>query len=281
VTSVTLSADLPRQAREEAEFAVRFQSVSKRFALHHERARSFQDLWIRSMRRVRADRWEEFWALREITFDVRSGEMLGVIGTNGSGKSTLLRLAARTIRPTSGQILMRGRVVPLLELGAGFHPELTGEDNVYLNGELLGLSREAIRARFDDIVAFAELEHFIDTPMKHYSSGMWIRLGFAVAAHADADVLLVDEALAVGDAAFQAKCLERIAGFRAEGKTILFVTHQLEQVARLCDRALWLDHGVVRMLGQADQVVEEYVAASVVRDGHQIELPPLAGGRED
>ena len=262
MTALLLKRTSPQNSLQEPAPTVEFQSVSKRFSLHHERARSFQDLWIRLMRRQVVNNWEEFWALRDLSFEVQKGEILGVIGSNGSGKSTLLRLAARTVRPTRGRIVLRGNVAPLLELGAGFHPELSGQDNVYLNGGLLGMSRATISARFKEIVEFAELERFIDTPMKHYSSGMWIRLGFSVAAHSEADVFLIDEALAVGDEAFQRKCLARINDFRQRGKTILFVSHDLGQVAQMCDRALWLRQGQAQAIGPAGEVVAAYVEAS-------------------
>jgi ABC-type polysaccharide/polyol phosphate transport system ATPase subunit len=242
--------------------AVRFEAVSKRFALQHEKTRSFQELWVRLLTRRRSADWEEFWALRDVTFDVQRGEMLGIVGRNGSGKSTLLRLAARTLRPTSGEVALMGRVAPLLELGAGFHPDMTGQDNIYLNASLFGLSRAYVAERYDDIVAFAELEQFIDTPMKHYSSGMWLRLGFAVAAHADADIMLIDETLSVGDAEFQQKCLTKIDEFRQAGKTILIVSHDLGQVAQMCDRVLWMEHGRLRAIGEASQIVDEYVIAA-------------------
>ncbi|MSQ23382.1 MAG: ABC transporter ATP-binding protein [Chloroflexi bacterium] len=238
--------------------SLQFEAVSKRFTLEHAQARSFQEAWIRLIHRRRDPSREDFWALNNVSFEVHAGEMLGVIGRNGSGKSTLLRVAARTVRPTTGRVLIRGRVTPLLELGAGFHPELSGRDNIYLNGSVLGLSRAEISDRYADIVGFAELEHFIDTPLKHYSSGMWLRLGFGVAVYTDADILLIDETLAVGDAQFQAKCFDRIAELRNRGTTILLVSHDLGLVSTMCDRALWLESGSVRAAGQASTVVAEY-----------------------
>ncbi|MGB9890866.1 MAG: ABC transporter ATP-binding protein, partial [Anaerolineae bacterium] len=179
--------------------AIQFSNVSKKFTLHHERARSFQELAVGLVRRNNRSR-EEFWALRDVSFTVDHGETVGIIGPNGAGKSTVLKLISRIIEPTSGRIEVRGRIGALLELGAGFHPDLTGRENIYLNGSILGLSRAEIRRRLDDIIAFAELERFIDVPVKHYSSGMYVRLGFSVAVHTDPEILLVDEVLAVGDA---------------------------------------------------------------------------------
>lgn len=258
MTTTVVGAGAPSALEGEAPVALRFESVSKRFILQHERTRSFQDLWIRLMRRNDTKDREEFWALRDVSLDVRQGEMVGIIGANGAGKSTFLRLAARTIRPTSGRVLIRGRVAPLLELGAGFHGELSGEDNIYLNGAILGLSRSYIREHYQEIVDFAELEHFIDTPMKHYSSGMWLRVGFAVAAQSNADVLLFDESLGVGDAHFQQKCMDRIDQLRKSGRTILFVSHSLSQVVDMCDRVGWLRDGHLGAFGPATEVVRAY-----------------------
>ncbi|RLC75531.1 MAG: ABC transporter ATP-binding protein, partial [Chloroflexi bacterium] len=199
--------------------AIRFENVSKKFNLHHERKRSFQELALGLFRRDNGSR-EEFWALRDVDFNVEQGETVGLIGPNGAGKSTALKLVSRIIEPTSGRIKVNGRVGALLELGAGFHPDLTGRENIYLNGSILGLGRAEIERKLDDIIAFAELERFIDVPVKHYSSGMYVRLGFSVAVHTDPEVLLVDEVLAVGDAAFQRKCLERIDRMRSEGVTV-------------------------------------------------------------
>lgn len=250
------------QPEEAGEVMLAFRSVSKRFALQHEKARSFQDLWIGFAHGRGAGSAELFWALRDLSLEVRRGEIAAVIGSNGSGKSTLLRIAARTMRPTSGEVLIRGKVAPLLDLAAGFQPALSGRDNIYLNGGILGLSRSLIDSRYDDIVSFAELEHFIDTPIRHYSSGMWLRLGFAIAAHTDADVMLIDEHLAVGDEHFQHKCLARIEELRASGKAILLVSHDLAQVSKLASHVTWLDQGTVRAAGPTREVVKQYLEAS-------------------
>jgi lipopolysaccharide transport system ATP-binding protein len=235
---------------------VRFQAVAKRFTIHHERARSLQDALLHVFRQ-RGWR-EEFWALRDVTFAVEPGEALGVIGANGSGKSTLLKLATRLLTPTHGRVDVRGRVAALLELGAGFHPELSGRDNVYLNASILGIPRRRVDERFADIVEFAGLERFVDTPVKRYSSGMQARLGFAVAVHVDPDVLLLDEVLAVGDLQFQERCLERIRALHADGRTILLVSHDLAAVAQFCTRVLWLDDGQVRALDAPEPVIAAY-----------------------
>lgn len=237
---------------------IRFAHVSKRFVLHHERPRSFQDLAVNLFRHTGNSR-EEFWALRDVSFAVEQGETVGIIGPNGSGKSTALKLVSRIIEPTSGQVEADGRVGALLELGAGFHPDLTGRENIYLNGSILGISRRGINRRFDSIVAFAELSRFIDMPVRNYSSGMMMRLGFAVATSFQPDILLVDEVLAVGDQSFQAKCLQRIAQMRERGVTILFVSHGLDSVRRLCNRVVWLDEGRVQDIGPADQVIVKYL----------------------
>ena len=239
---------------------VRFEGVSKRFQIYHERARSFQDLFVRRFRRGTAS--EEFWALRDVSFDAEPGAALGIIGTNGSGKSTLLKLATRILQPTSGRITVRGRVSALLELGAGFHPELSGRDNVFLNASILGLPRQEVASRFDAIVKFAGLERFIDIPVKHYSSGMYARLGFAVAIHVDPDVLLMDEVLAVGDEAFQARCLEAIGRLHRAGKTLIIVSHDLDAISQVCTEAIWLDGGTIRARGDPLTVAREYRAAS-------------------
>jgi ABC-2 type transport system ATP-binding protein len=233
--------------------AITVDGVSKRFRLYHERATSLKERVIRF--RVRAD---ELWALRDVSEDIEEGTTLGLIGPNGSGKTTLLKIMAGILRPTSGTITTRGRIAALLALGAGFHPELTGRENVYLNAAILGLSKHEIERVFDDIVAFAELEEFIDNQVKFYSSGMYVRLGFAVAVHVDPAILLVDEVLAVGDIAFQLKCLERVEAFQREGRTIVFVSHSPEQVARVCDRCLLLSKGEVAARGEPHEVIRDF-----------------------
>jgi lipopolysaccharide transport system ATP-binding protein len=203
------------------------------------------------------------WALRDVSLDVAAGEVVGIIGRNGAGKSTLLKILAGITDPTEGYGEVHGRLGSLLEVGSGFHPELTGRENVYLNGAILGMTRAEIDGKFDDIVAFAEVAEFIDTPVKHYSSGMYVRLAFAVAAHLEPDILLVDEVLAVGDAAFQAKCLSAMQGGTRAQRTTLFVSHNMAAIEYLCARVVWLDRGTVRRLGPARDVVREYLEATV------------------
>jgi lipopolysaccharide transport system ATP-binding protein len=258
-------------------------NVSKCFHLRPDRPRSFQELVVNTLKRQpRRAPAQEFWALRDVSFAVEPGETLGIIGANGSGKSTCLKLLARIIEPTSGAVKVAGRVSALLELGAGFHPELTGRENVFLYSSVLGLRRQEMSQRFDDIVAFAELERFIDIPVKFYSSGMYVRLAFAAAINVNPDVLLVDEVLAVGDQSFQAKCLERIQELRARGVTIVFVSHSLDVVRNLCDRTLWLESGHLREDGITEAVVAHYLqhvhekdeaAAMARRDAERAALP--------
>lgn len=204
---------------------------------------------------------DDFWALRDVSFAVEPGEALGIIGSNGAGKSTLLKLISRISYPTEGKIRVRGRVASLIEVGAGLHPELTGRDNVFINGTILGMRREELEDKYAEIVAFAELRDFMDMPVKHYSSGMYVRLGFSVAVHTNPDVLLVDEVLSVGDVGFQAKSLDRMLGFRDRGINILFVSHNLPAVAQMCNRVLWIENGRLQMLGAVDQVLEAYLEA--------------------
>ncbi len=191
-----------------------------------------------------------FWALRDVSFEVAPGEVVGVIGRNGAGKSTLLKLLSRITEPSEGRITLRGRVGSLLEVGTGFHPELTGRENIFLNGAILGMKRAEIRKRFDEIVAFAEVEKFLDTPVKHYSSGMYMRLAFSVAAHLEPEILLVDEVLAVGDASFQRKCLNKMESVSKHGRTVFFVSHNMPAITRLCPRAIMLDRGRVYQDGR-------------------------------
>jgi len=211
----------------------------------------------------------DFWALREVSFGVKRGEAFAIIGGNGAGKSTLLKLLTGIMRPTRGEIRIAGRVSALIEVSAGFHPDLTGRENVYLNGAILGMTREEIRRRFDAIVAFSGLEEFIDTPVKRYSSGMFARLGFSVAAHVDPDVLLVDEVLSVGDYMFQRKCVERMNAVIAAGSTVIFVSHNLRAVSNLCQRSLLLERGQVKMIGPTEQVIHAYYERG--QQAHEVE----------
>jgi len=252
---------------------IRFDRVSKRFHMHRQRPRSFHELFVESWRLWRRQPAETFWALRDVSFEVQPGETVGLVGPNGAGKSTVLKLAARVLEPTSGRVEVRGRVAALLELGVGFHPELTGRENVFLSGAFLGIPRREMARRLDAIVAFAELEDYIDVPVKHYSSGMYVRLAFAVSVYLDAEILLVDEVLAVGDAAFQQKCLEHLFALQRSGVTILLVSHDLNAVQRLCHRVLWFDHGRVRMEGAPAGVVQAYLDHVHRRDERSLAMP--------
>ncbi|HEX7522164.1 MAG TPA: ABC transporter ATP-binding protein [Acidimicrobiia bacterium] len=245
--------------------------VSKHFKLYRDKPTSLKERVIRFGRMPH----EEFWALRDITLHVDQGETVGLLGHNGSGKSTLLKCIAGILRPTNGRIRKVGRTAALLELGSGFHPELTGRENVFLNGSILGLSRVEITRIFDEIVAFAEIEQFIDNQVKHYSSGMYARLAFAVAVNVEPEVLLIDEVLAVGDEAFQRKCLERIRTFQREGRTILLVTHAADLVRQICDRAAVLDHGDMVMVGEPADAVLAFRDTLLKRG---IEIPEEARG---
>ena len=240
-----------------SEAAVTVESVSKRFRLYHERNQSLKAALMRKRRAV----VEEFWALQDVSFEVPEGSTFGLIGENGSGKSTMMKCMARILRPDSGAVTVRGKVSALLELGAGFHPELSGRENVFLNGSILGISQRELNLKFDEIVDFAGIGDFIDQPVKNYSSGMYVRLGFSVAINVDPDVLLVDEVLAVGDEAFQRRCGEKFAELREQGKTIVLVSHSMVAVHNLCDQVAWLDHGRVKMLDTARKVVDEYTGA--------------------
>ncbi len=242
--------------------AVEVRNLSKNYPLSDAVKTRFRRLFAPG--KIRFD--EGLWALRDVGFSVERGEAFGIIGTNGSGKSTLLRIVAGILQPTSGSVSVGGRLSALLELGSGFSPEFTGRDNVYLNASILGLSRAETQARFDVIERFAEIGDFIDQPIKTYSTGMVLRLAFAVAAHVDPEILIVDEALAVGDIAFRQRCMRRIHDLRARGATILFVSHETSDVKALCERCLWLHNGVVRGLGEADDVVARYLTATLQRE---------------
>lgn len=240
------------------------EGVSKKFILAHDRPRNLADAARGMFRRKQR---EDFWALKDVSFEVEQGEALGIIGHNGAGKSTMLKLLTRIMDPTKGRIRTRGRISALIEVGAGFHPEMTGRENIYLNGSILGMTRREIDSKFDEIVAFAELEKFIDTPVKRYSSGMYARLGMGVAVHVDPEILIVDEVLAVGDFAFQAKCVRAMQERRQRGTTVVFVSHNMGSVEGLCDRALLLDHGMQMMLGKVSAVVGAYRSIGYVVAG--------------
>lgn len=235
--------------------AISARDVSKRFRLYHERPQSLKEAVVHRRRA----RYDELWALRNVSLEVARGTTYGLIGHNGSGKSTLLKLLAGIHQPTSGSVTARGRVGALLELGAGFHPELTGRENVYLNGSIMGLSRKEIRRAFDDIVSFSGLEQFIDSPVKIYSSGMYVRLGFSVAVNLRPDILLIDEIIAVGDEEFQRRCMDHIYKLRQEGCTIMLVSHSIATIENLCDHAAWLDHGEVLEQGATASVTARYL----------------------
>lgn len=239
-----------------SEAAVVVDDVSKKFRLYKEKNDSLKTALMRGRRSVH----EDFWALRDVSFEVPEGSTFGLVGRNGSGKSTLLKCLAKILYPNSGSITSRGKVASLLEVGSGFHPELSGRENVYLNGSILGMSRKDVARKFDEIVEFSGVRKFIDQPVKNYSSGMYVRLGFSVAINVEPDVLVVDEILAVGDAAFQAKCKEKFVEFRKAGKTVILVTHSMGNIRDMCDHAAWLDNGSLREVGDAQSVIKAYTA---------------------
>jgi lipopolysaccharide transport system ATP-binding protein len=215
---------------------------------------------------------QEFWALQDVSFEVKEGEALGIIGRNGAGKSTMLKILSQVTTPTSGQIKIKGRIASLLEVGTGFHPELTGRENVFLNGAILGMTKAEIRKNFDEIVAFSGVEEFIETPVKRYSSGMYVRLAFAVAAHLEPEILIIDEVLAVGDAEFQKKCLEKMKKVARDGRTILFVSHNMAAVVALCSRVVWLSDGKCRMIGNAREIGDAYLSTSAIKSEQKTDL---------
>jgi lipopolysaccharide transport system ATP-binding protein len=215
---------------------------------------------------------EAIWALKDVTFDVKQGEVVGIVGRNGAGKSTLLKVLSRITEPTKGRAQINGRVASLLEVGTGFHPELTGRENIYLNGAILGMRRVEIEQKFDEIIAFAEIEKFIDTPVKHYSSGMYLRLAFAVAAHLEPEILLVDEVLAVGDASFQKKCMGKMGGVAQQGRTVFLVSHNMAAITHLCDWVLWMDNGQLIDYGNTEEIVSKYLGSGVSELG-EVTLP--------
>jgi lipopolysaccharide transport system ATP-binding protein len=257
------------------------EKLSKRYLVGHRSARresytALRDVIAREARNfarkaidafrgrqiVQGDEVEEFWALKDVSFEVKRGEVVGIIGRNGAGKSTLLKILSRITEPTEGRVRLRGRIASLLEVGTGFHPELTGRENIFLNGAILGMTRREIRTKFDEIVAFAEVDKFLDTPVKHYSSGMYVRLAFAVAAHLEPEILVVDEVLAVGDAEFQKKCLGKMKEVSEEGRTVMFVSHNMTAVQSLCDRVIYFDDGEIRGDGDSKIEIERYLSST-------------------
>lgn len=266
---------------------IRIENVGKRYMISHQGAggnntlrdaitngvRSFGRRMFQSNRDIATDsREEEFWALRDVSFEVEQGQVVGIIGRNGAGKSTLLKVLSRITEPTTGRISIRGRVASLLEVGTGFHSELTGRENIFFNGSVLGMRKEEIKRKFDEIVAFSEAEKFLDTPVKRYSSGMYVRLAFAVAAHLEPDILIVDEVLAVGDAAFQKKCLGRIGDIASkEGRTILFVSHNMGSIQSLCDKTIWLNAGKLMENGATQNIVQSYLQSSTPEESFPLD----------
>jgi ABC-2 type transport system ATP-binding protein len=238
------------------EEAVHLEAVSVRYRVPSERVGTFKEYFIRRLKGQ--VKMRTFWALQDVALNVYPGEVFGLVGVNGAGKSTLLKVVARVLRPTKGRVVVKGRVAPLLELGAGFHQELTGEENIFLNGALLGYSRREMQEKYDQIVDFSELGEFINAPIRTYSSGMYARLGFSVATASEPDVLIVDEVLSVGDEAFQRKCEARIEAFRKRGAAILLVSHSMTMIAEMCQRAAWLDHGALKAIGEPAQVIRAY-----------------------
>jgi len=264
---------------------IRIENLGKKYIIGHQRQARYQTLrdtmmhtargiWQRMRHPLSPNResidLEELWALKDVNFEVQQGERLGIIGPNGAGKSTLLKVLSRITEPTTGKVRIKGRVSSLLQVGTGFHPELTGRENIFLNGAILGMTRQEVKRKFDEIIAFAELEKFLDTPVKRYSSGMYVRLAFAVAAHLEPEILLVDEVLAVGDANFQKKCLGKMGNVAQEGRTVLFVSHNMVAMQTLCPRVIWLDDGETKRDGQAVQVISDYLQSNASSQTEQV-----------
>ena len=254
---------------------ISFQNVDKRFAFTKEKPQSMMETFIALFSLSKRPKLEEesLWAVRNVSFDVLPGQCFGIVGRNGSGKSTILKLIARILRPNNGRIVINGRVSALLELGAGFHPDLTGRENIFLNAALLGFDEASTHTYYDRIVEFSELEEFIDMPVRHYSSGMYMRLGFSVAIHMQPDILIVDEILAVGDQAFQSKCINAIMEMKNNGVTIIIVSHNINLVRTLCTHILWIDKGVPQVYGLVDEIAAEYVAHAYQQKGQSISAP--------
>lgn len=247
--------------------AISCEQLSKKYAIgRRERYRALRDVIAETVSRPfsgsRKEKAELLWALKDVSFEVPAGKAVGIIGRNGAGKSTLLKILSRITKPTQGNVRIRGRVGSLLEVGTGFHPELTGRENIFLNGAIIGIRKAEIVRKFDQIVAFAEVEKFLDTPVKRYSSGMYVRLAFAVAAHLETEILVIDEVLAVGDVAFQRKCLGKMNDLSHSGRTVLFVSHNMQAVRSLCSEAIWLDHGQIKTVGSSATVIEKYLDAA-------------------
>jgi lipopolysaccharide transport system ATP-binding protein len=261
-------------ASNDLQTAVLLEDITVRYRIPHERITTVKEYTIRFLKREVG--YVDCLALQGLNLEVRHGEVFGIIGKNGAGKSTLLKLIARVLQPTKGRVRVKGRVAPLLDISAGFHPELTGRENIFLNGTLLGLARKEISEKFTSIVDFAELWDFIEAPFRMYSSGMIARLGFAVATAVEPDILLIDEVLAVGDEAFRRKCAERMQYFRKQGTTILLVSHDMNTVKQLCQRAVWLNKGKIKLLGPANEVVESYEATER-RISSDLKTDPVLG----
>jgi lipopolysaccharide transport system ATP-binding protein len=256
-----------------SDIAIRVENLSKQYHIGGPQIRyrtireSITDALAAPWRWLKSPKPETIWALKDVSFEVQRGEVIGIIGRNGAGKTTLLKILSRITEPTEGRAEIHGRVGSLLEVGTGFHPELTGRENIYLKGAILGMKRAEIERKFDEIVAFAEIEKFLDSPVKHYSSGMYVRLAFAVAAHLDPEILLVDEVLAVGDAEFQKKCLGKMGEVARGGRTVLFVSHNMAAISRLCERALWLDSGRIVKAGSTHEIIQNYLNTSASTTG--------------
>ena len=264
---------------------IRVENLGKKYIIGHqqqERYTALRDVitnkvkslgsLINSKGKVENPAFEEFWALKDVSFDIKQGDRVGIIGRNGAGKSTLLKILSRITEPTKGSIKIKGRVASLLEVGTGFHPELTGRENIFLNGAILGMGKEEIKRKFDEIVAFAEVEKFLDTPVKRYSSGMYVRLAFAVAAHLEPEILIVDEVLAVGDAQFQKKCLGKMEDVAEEGRTVLFVSHNMPTIQALCQKVIWLQKGIVKINDYSEKVIPKYLSEGLNSESAEIDL---------
>ncbi len=261
---------------------IRVENLSKKYIIGHQKQGGYVSLrdevadgaksvWnkLTHLNQKQSDLYhEEFWALKDVSFEIKQGDRVGIIGRNGAGKSTLLKILSRITEPTQGKISIKGRVASLLEVGTGFHPELTGRENIYLNGAILGMDRVEIRRKFDEIVTFAEVEKFLDTPVKRYSSGMYVRLAFAVAAHLEPEILIVDEVLAVGDAQFQKKCLGKMEDVGKEGRTVIFVSHNMSAIRSLCQNCIFLEKGTPKLIGEVEKCIENYF--SLVSDASHI-----------